>query len=393
MNTLVFEKGPHLRSRNKTSRMMVEFFVTLVILYACAVAFYFVKGGPSDEYSNVIYGLMALQNGAMGVGFAMVADLIWYFPYLFKKDEKGNPVGRYLKKVLKSYSFVTGLILVLLLPIGLEWWEIAITSFLSVFVGKLVFGGFGSNILNPAIFGRLFAQLAFSSHMTTYLGNIAPEGYGQVITAGATIPGLVNGGTFMVTEKISFWNMVLGNYYGTLGETFALIIVILGIYLVLRGIIDWRVPFFYCASLFFSYGVMFLLGGQDAREAFELAARQVMMGGVLFGGVFCLTDPVTSPTSKSGRIIFSLMAAILTMVIRLFTNSAEGVAYSILIMNLLVPLIDRCLTGRTLHNWGASLAILVCLAGVFAVGVGYGMTGTFDFAKSPSFVSSIKEVF
>ena len=117
-----------------------------------------------------------------------------------------------------------------------------------------------------------------------------------------------------------------------------------------------------------------------------------MRGGILFGAVFCLTDPVTSPTNKAGRIIFALGAAILTMVIRLFTNSPEGVAYSILIMNIFTPLIDKCLVGRTMKNYVESLVILVMIGGVFAVGCGYGLTSE-SIVLPTSLASGLKEVF
>ncbi|HIU70555.1 MAG TPA: RnfABCDGE type electron transport complex subunit D [Candidatus Enterosoma merdigallinarum] len=386
-DTLIFEKNPHMRGTRKTSLMMLEFFIVVLILYVASVLFYFIKGGPSDDYSKTMYGLMALQNGLVGVGFAVIADLIWYFPYVFRKEG----VEGYISKVLHSYSYVSGLILVLLLPIGPEWWEIALTSFVAVFFTKLIFGGFGSNIMNPAIFGRIFAQVCFSNHLTTYLGDIVPEGNSTLISAGATIPGLVSGGNFAAADGITFWNMLLGNYYGTLGETFALIIVILCIYLVMRRIIDWRVPFFYVVPMFFSYAVAFLLADATPLVAFEEAARQIMMGGILFGAVFCLTDPVTSPTNKAGRIIFALGAAILTMVIRLFTNSPEGVAYSILIMNIFTPLIDKCLVGRTMKNYVESLVILVMIGGVFAVGCGYGLTSE-SIVLPTSLASGLKEV-
>ena len=388
-DVLVFEKNPHMRGTRKTSLMMLEFFVVVLILYAVSVVFYFVKGGPTQNYSNIAYGMMALQNGLVGVGFAMIADLIWYLPYAFRKEG----ISGYLYKVFHSYSYVTGLLLVLLLPVGVLWYEVAITSFVSVFFTKLIFGGFGSNILNPAIFGRLFAQVVYSTSLTTYLGN-APEGSSSIISSGATIPGLVNGGNFVAADGISFWNMVLGNYYGTLGETFALVIVILGLYLAARRIIDWRVPFFYVVPMFFSYGLCFYLAGSSARIAFEEAARQIMMGGILFGAAFCLTDPVTSPTSKSGRIIFALGASIITLSIRLFANSPEGVAYSILIMNILTPLIDKCLVGRTIKNYWESLAILVLTGCVLAIGCVYGHVCSEDIVlSSASTVSALKEVF
>ena len=168
-------KAPHMRKKRTTFSMMMELFVCLMILYAVSLTFYFLKGGP--RFTNVQYGLYALQNLGIGLLFAVLPDLLWYLSIFvqMRADYFNVKIKEYFYKVIHSYSYITGLILVLLLPIGLEWYEIAISAFFATFVAKLVFGGFGSNIFNPAIVGRVFAQIVFPTHMTTYLGDIGPS--------------------------------------------------------------------------------------------------------------------------------------------------------------------------------------------------------------------------
>lgn len=371
------EKAPHLRKKRTTFSMMMELLVCLLILYAVALVFYFLQGGPN--YTNTQYGLYALQNLGIGVAFAVLPDFLWYLSIFVQNrgDTVGQKFKEYFYKIIHSYSYISGIILVLLLPIGLEWYEIAISAFFAVFVGKLVFGGFGSNVFNPAIVGRVFAQLVFSSHMTTYLGNTGPSLTGDIasdISAGATIPGLVSSNGFSSLFDMPLWKMFLGDYYGALGETFAYIIIILGIYLAIRKIIDWRITLTYVVSLYVASLIMFIGFGAEPLQAFEGAFRYILMGGILFGGVFCLTDPVTSPTSRWGKIIFALVAALFTLIIRLYTSAPEGVAYSILIANLLTPLIDKCIKGRTNRTFMPYFTSLIFFLAVLAVGAAYGFT-------------------
>ncbi len=371
-------KAPHMRKKRTTFSMMMELFVCLLILYAVSLTFYFLKGGP--HFSNVQYGLYALQNLGIGLLFAVLPDLLWYLSIFvqMRPDYFEVKIKEYFYKVIHSYSYITGLILVLLLPIGLEWYEIAISAFFATFVAKLVFGGFGSNIFNPAIVGRVFAQIAFPAHMTTYLGDFGPSLSNDVsynITVGATIPRQVASHGFSSLFDIPLWKMFIGDYYGALGETFAYIIIILAIYLAIRKIIDLRLTITYLVAIYLSSLLMFV-GFGAGLTAFEGAFRYVLMGGVLFGAVFCLTDPVTSPTSKFGKVLFALIAAFFTMVIRLYTPAPEGVAYSILIANIFTPLIDKCIKGKTDKVLVPYLVSFVFLLAVLSVGLAYGYTNT-----------------
>ncbi len=329
---------PHIRRKASTFSQRREFFLCVCVLWISSRIYYFVTAGKG-------YGLAVILLGITGIVFAMIPDIFWNLSVFFSKEHKHDAFKEFLYRVIHSYSFVTGLLLALLCPIGLPFWKLAIGAVLSILVFKLFFGGFGKNILNPAIFGRVFLQLAFTSDRKTYLGQ-KPEDF--TISTGASVTGLINSknGFSPIVSGLSFKNRIIGNYRGTLGETFILVLLAICIYLCVRKIIDWRVPVTYIGTLFIAFVLMFLSAG-DGGWAFKDAFRYLAIGGIFFGGILCLTDPVTSPTSRSGRMRFALTSALITLLIRLYTGSPEGVAYSILIANVMTPFFDKINTGRT----------------------------------------------
>ncbi len=358
----VAEFAPQVRRKSSTFSQMMEFFGCVIVLWASAIAFYWVKRGMNE-------GIIAIFNGLAGIGFALAIDLIWEFRLLWNKENKGRKFREYFYRVFHSYSFVSGLLVALLCPIGTPWWVVGIGASVATFVAKTVFGGFGMNIMNPAIFGRLFLQFLFSKYMVTYVGT-KPDIFD--VTTGASLTNVSNGyGNIMFSDKLGFTNIVLGNYFGTLGETLFPVLAVICIYLCVRKIIDWRIPVFYIGGVFLSFVAMFLLNFDDYRYVIEDAFAYTLTGGVVFGGVLCLTDPVTSPTSKSGRIVFALVAAIFTVTFRTFGHLPEGVAYSILIANFCAPAIDKMIKGRTRRTSEAKLPIVLTL-GLLAILIGIG---------------------
>lgn len=377
------EFAPHTRRKESTFRQMIEFFICVASLWIAAIIFYFVKRGALE-------GSMVIVNGVVSMVFAVLADVLYNLPLLFDKKFEGDRFKEYIYRIVHSYSFVSGLILTLLCTVGIKWWELALTSFISILVMKLVFGGFGKNILNPAVFGRVFVQLAFTSDLKTYV-SVRPDPF--TITTGASATGLSNGVSSL--HELGLLNTIVGNYFGSLGETFAILLIVICVYLSVRKIIDWRVPVFYVVPLYISFLIMFLAMG-DKANSFADALSYTLVGGILFGGVICLTDPVTSSTSRSGRVIFALLAALLTLVIRTFARSHEGVAYSIIIVNFFVPLIDKIIKGRTRKNLvpiivASSLAVVIVV-----VALSYGLTNPID-SVSGQFIEkslcTIKEAF
>lgn len=351
---------PHLRRKASTFSQRMEFFLCVSVLWIVSIIYYFVTAGKS-------YGLTAILLGIVGIVFARLPDIFWNLSVFFNKEYKTGAFKEYLYRVTHSYSYVTGLLLALLCPIGLAFWKLGIGAVLSILVFKLLFGGFGHNILNPAILGRVFLQLAFTSDRKTYLGS-KPDSF--TISTGASVPSLVNSknGFSAIVSGLSFKDRILGNYRGALGETFVLVLLVICVYLCARKIIDWRVPVTYIGTLFLAFVLRFL-GAGDGGWAFKDSLRYLAIGGIFFGGILCLTDPVTSPTSRSGRMRFALTSALITLLVRLFTGSPEGVAYSILVANIRTPFFDKINSGRTNQKIipiavNASLFVLVLVAGL-----------------------------
>ena len=340
--------SPYFRSKRSTTQIMLELLIGLSVIWICAIVYYFTLSSAN--------GVRAIVNPLIAMLTAVVTESLFMLPKHIK--EKGSFVGL-LKKLLNSYGYITGMILALLLPVATSVYAIVISTIFSIAVGKMLFGGFGHNIFNPAILGRIFAQTAFLSKMA----------YDTEIATGATVTTMLghNGWSLemMKYTDISLGDLLLGSYRGALGETFTAVLLVVGVVLVLRKVIDWRAPVFYVGTIFVSGVLMGLIGGYGV-DSFEFALVQIASGGVMFGAVFCLTDPVTSPTSPSGRITFVLGSALITMLIRYFGAAPEGVAYSILIMNALTPLIDSTVRGLS-NQFTRKKVITTCVMGALAI--------------------------
>lgn len=368
----VQEFAPQMRRKSSTFSQMLEFFGCVVVLWIASMIFYWLKRGTGE-------GLIVIYNGLSGMAFAMVADILFELRVFFKKDIEGSKIREYAYRILHSYSYVSGLLVALLCTIGTPWWVVGIGAFFATFVSKTLFGGFGQNIMNPAIFGRLFIQFSFSKYMTTYVGQ-KPDIFD--ITTGASLTNVSSGfGNFIIEDRIGWKNILMGNYFGTLGETLFPVLAVICVYLCVRKIIDWRVPVTYIGGLFLAFFMMFFINFDKHNLAPLHALEYTLTGGIVFGGVLCLTDPVTSPTSKSGRVIFALIAAILTFTFRTFAHLPEGVAYSILIANICVPAIDKYVKGRTrrtTEHYTPALTALCLFAILIALAAGYGFFNPID---------------
>ena len=371
------QNSPHLRGKNSTFKMMMEFLIVVSILWVCSIIYYFV--GDFANYYSVQYGLKAIGMGVSCVLFAFITDAIFYLP-IFWKDEKRLKLAKgetrvktYFKKLIFNYSYVTGLLVALLFPIGTPVYVLFVCTFISVFIFKNLFGGFGANIFNPAIIGRVIGQIAFTGQLKTYLGENAPTS--EFLNSGASLTSQFAGTSNSIGygfSQISTLNLFIGNYVGTLGETFAIVIIILAVYLMVRKIIDWRVVLSFVVTFYLTYFLINLCSGKGVNS-FENAFRQLCVGGALFGAVFCLTDPVTSPVNRTGKIIFATGSALITIVIRIFASAPEGMAYSILVMNMLVPMIDYFTSERTnKHMWKKYTAISIIPAASIILGCSYG---------------------
>jgi electron transport complex protein RnfD len=251
---------------------------------------------------------------------------------------------------------VTGLLLGLTLPAGLPLWMAGLGGAFAIGLGKLVFGGLGQNVFNPALLGRAFLQAAFPAAMTTWPGPAASwwslrgDNFALPLMAAST-PDALTGATPLGLMKFAhqgtdLGSLVLGSTSGSLGETSAVLILAGGAYLALRGHLDWRIP----ASIFAAVGL--LAGGLHLLDAARYPGPLFMLfsGGLVLGAVYMATDLVTSPVTRAGRWLFGAGIGALVVLIRIWGGLAEGVQYAILLMNVLVPFLNRATQPRVLGS-------------------------------------------
>ena len=292
--------SPHLRSGVSTSSIMYAVALAL-ILPAGAAVYYF--------------GLRALSVICVGTVAAVAAE------YGVKRLR-----GR--EFVMDGSALVTGLLLALVLPPTIPLWMVIIGAVFSIAIVKEAFGGLGYNIFNPALAGRAFLALCFSREMSAW---VLPMNFSTADAVTTATPLGQN-----IADKASMYkDLFLGNIGGSLGETSALLILIGGIVLLALGIISWTIPLSYLGA------VALFAVALGENPLFYLLA-----GGLMLGAFFMATDYVTSPLTNRGRVVFGIGAGVMTVLIRRFGGMSEGVAFSILFMNALTPLIDRYITPR-----------------------------------------------
>lgn len=295
-NILNVSSNPHIRDKSTTTSIMGEVILALI---------------PATLFGIYNFGLHAFFVILTAILSAVAFEFLYQY---FMKQ----------KIAIKDLSAVlTGLLLALNLPCDFPIWMTILGSGFAIIVVKQVFGGLGQNIMNPALGARAFLMLSFGTRMTVFT-------YDGV--TGATPLKLLKD-----TDVVSgLKEMFIGSISGTIGETSAIALIIGGIYLVARKIIDYRIPFYYLMT--FSV-LIILLGGHGFDYKFLLA--HLFGGGILLGAFFMATDYVTSPITKNGRIIFGITLGILTFLFRIYGPNAEGVSFAIIFSNLLVPIIEK----------------------------------------------------
>lgn len=336
-----FSVSPNFRQKMSTTRMMWELTIALLIVYAFSLFYY------SSEYGSE-YVTQALILMATSLVVTFLCEVVWA---LLKKQN----IKKY---IASSFGWITAIILTLMCPIDTQPYALAIATFFAIFVGRILFGGFGQNIFNPAAVG--FAVI-FASFAGAKVADVATEAtpvtlmandYNWLTLNDTMIKALMN-------KVGGLWNLFIGWYPGGLGETCTLLLLVIGVVLIIRRIIDWRVPVIYLGSILVLTSALAMFSGMS--DWFWYPLFHLCSGGVVFGAVFMLSDPVTTPTTRIGKCIFALGAGIITVLIRVLANAPEGCMYSILIMNMLTPAIEQAFTGKQtkLQQKGyATLAIL-----------------------------------
>jgi electron transport complex protein RnfD len=259
---------------------------------------------------------------------------------------------------------ITGLLLGLILPPGFPLWMAAVGSFIAVAPGKMLFGGLGFNVFNPALVARAFLQAAFPVAIMGYTPALAMNRFAEFIPTTFAMPLLkaapltewiarsrvdaFSGATPLMLEKFDhvhseLWPLILGQRAGSSGETPALLILLCGIYLIARRMMDWRIPVAMLASALLLSSAFY--AADPAKYPHPLF--MLFSGGLMLGAMFMATDPVSSPVTPLGIWIYGSLIGFITIVIRLKGGLAEGVMYAILLGNAVSPLIDNLTQPRS----------------------------------------------
>ena len=299
MSLLHVSESPHVRSKNTTQRIMLDVFIALI---------------PASAFGVYNFGVPALIRLLVGI-FACVA-----FEAIYQKAMK--------KKVMVGdmSAAVTGLLLAMNIPSTLPIWMEVVGCAFAIIIVKQLFGGLGQNFMNPALAARCFLLLAYTRPMTDFvIDGVSAATPLQMLKPGGEAVG--------VTDLLS---MFIGTNNGVIGETSAMLLLAGGIYLLIRKVIKIHITLAYIGM--FAAMTFFLAPGHQFDIIYTL--MEVCGGGILLGAFFMATDYVTSPVTNKGKIYFGLILGVLTFLFRMFGPNAEGVAYSIIIANLLTPFLD-----------------------------------------------------
>ena len=318
---LTVASSPHVASPIDTQNLMRDVLIALVPAMIMGVVFF----GPRALVATII-SVVACE----------------FFEWGYRKLMKKSCANRDLS------AAVTGVLLAFVCAPTLPYWMLIIGDFFAIVLVKQLFGGLGKNFLNPALAGRAFLMLCYPVAMTTWVvPGIGADTWANVLGNTTTLSGadVVTGATplsvdFMhsgLLPDASLWDAFVGNVGGCIGEISALMLLLGGLYLIWRGVIRFRIPVAYIATV----AVLTFLFPMGGNDRLTWMAYHLFTGGLFLGAFFMATDYVTSPVTKKGEVIFGIGCGLLTVFIRYFGGYPEGVSYSILIMNCCVWLIDK----------------------------------------------------
>ncbi|HPF89023.1 MAG TPA: RnfABCDGE type electron transport complex subunit D [Candidatus Limiplasma sp.] len=307
---LVVSSSPHLHnSAATTQRIMLDVIIALLPTAIAAVWF---------------FGASALMLIIVSVLSAVAAE------FVFQKHAK-QPVT-----ISDLSAVVTGLLLAFNLPASAPWWIAMIGSFLAIILVKQLFGGIGQNFMNPALAARVILMLSWTSLMAA---NVWPHA-GQWLATQSVDAVSVATPLSESAGSYTLWQLFSGNIPGMLGETCKITLLLGGIYLLIRRVIDWRIPLTFIVTVAIAYliktGTIY-----SVESGSQNVLYQLLSGGLLLGAFFMATDYVTSPITGVGKLIMGVGCGLFLFIIREFSSYPEGCSFAILFMNVLTPLIDR----------------------------------------------------
>ena len=324
---IVKNTAPYIRRSSSVQRMMLDVLIALI---------------PVVIYAIVEFKLKAVVVLGVSIFVMLLSEFVFVFltnqiPYdgekhSFKERIKYAKSKASINNILAP--LISAVIYAMIMPATYAWYQIAIGALAGITLGKLLFGGLGSNIFNPAAIGRIVTALCFGSIMK-YADVTSINGAFDAV-AGAT-PLAAMAEDLAIINWNSILSLLLGRASGSMGEICKVAILAGGIYLVIRKSADFRTML---ATITIFMILMFVAGLKVSDNPLQYMLYQLLAGGLIFGSIFMVTDPVTSPVTRPGRITFGAMVAIIACLIRLFGAYPEGVAFAILISNCFVPVID-----------------------------------------------------
>lgn len=309
-NKLIVSSSPHVQSATKVNTIMRD--VVIALLPATFAGIYY-------------FGMPAAINVIVSVLGAVAAE------YVVQKAMKR-------KVTISDFSaVVTGLLLAMNVPPSLPWWIMLIGSVFAIVVAKQVFGGLGHNFINPALAARAMLLASWPVQMTTW----SAPGADAVSTATplAIIKGAADTVVSNGVSNVNMMDLLLGRSGGCIGETSAILLLLGGIYLIYRGVISYYIPVVYIATV---YILTVMFSGFD----FTMGLYNILSGGLFLGAFFMATDYASSPVNTRAQIVYAFGCGFLTSVIRYFGGYPEGVSYSILLMNVATPLLDKYIVPK-----------------------------------------------
>ncbi|MBE7012384.1 MAG: RnfABCDGE type electron transport complex subunit D [Ruminococcaceae bacterium] len=305
---LVVSHSPHIITPNSIQRTMLYVIIALI---------------PSLAAATIFFGIRALLLAFVCCFACAGFEFLWNI--CLKKKNTVSDLS----------AIVTGLILSLNLPVTLPFYMAVIASLFAIIIVKQFFGGLGHNFMNPALAARAFLLASWAGAMTTF---VSPDkainifGNADVITSATPLGILKEGGS----RFPSYWELFIGDIGGSMGETSTLAILIGGAFLVWKKVITLHTPISYILTVF----ILGYIGGDSGLF-------HILTGGIMFGAFFMATDYTTTPTTKTGQIVFGIGCGLITFVIRKWGGYPEGVTYAILLMNVVTPLIDKYIMPKT----------------------------------------------
>ncbi len=311
MEKLIVSPSPHLHTKTSTKSLMRDVVIAML---------------PAVIVSILFYGWSELLVLGVSVASCVLLEFL-ITKYLLRKA----------CTICDMSAVVTGILLALNLPSTTPWWVVFIGALFAIGVAKMTFGGLGQNLFNPAIAGRVFLLISFPTYMTDWTRPQGFVGGGLDALSGATPLGLAKEGGVAAVEGLDYMDMLFYNIGGSAGELSAIAILIGFVYLLARKVIRPYITLSILATVAVFSGIFWAI----SPEQFTDPVFNLLTGGLLLGSVFMATDYVTSPMSNLGGIVYGVGIGVITMLIRYFGTYPEGVSFAILIMNSVVPLINK----------------------------------------------------